>query len=157
MPWCCGLLRAGCAVHPHCPPLSRSLPQGTEKTEDALNIFLEYVPGGSIASLLAKFGSFKESVIKARGRGAKCTSAERCRHGWWLGCWAWVRAPAHRLGVWHAESGACGCHVLQVYTKQILLGLEYLHRCAGLGRLPVQGAAAATVPNPADDVSAFAA
>lgn len=40
--------------------------QGTEKTEDSLNIFLEYVPGGSIASLLAKFGSFKESVIKAR-------------------------------------------------------------------------------------------
>lgn len=39
--------------------------QGTEKTDDSLNIFLEYVPGGSIASLLAKFGSFKESVIKA--------------------------------------------------------------------------------------------
>jgi len=37
---------------------------GTEKTEDALNIFLEYVPGGSIASLLTRFGSFKESVIK---------------------------------------------------------------------------------------------
>ncbi|EFN53500.1 hypothetical protein CHLNCDRAFT_25736, partial [Chlorella variabilis] len=51
---------------------------GTEKTDGALNIFLEYVPGGSIASLLAKFGSFKESVIR-------------------------------------------------VYTKQILLGLEYLH------------------------------
>lgn len=30
--------------------------QGTEKTEETLNIFLEYVPGGSIASLLAKFG-----------------------------------------------------------------------------------------------------
>ena len=56
--------------------------QGTEKTEEALNIFLEYVPGGSIASLLAKFGSFKESVVK-------------------------------------------------LYTKQILLGLEYLHRWAG--------------------------
>lgn len=51
---------------------------GTERTEEALNIFLEYVPGGSIASLLSKFGSFKESVVK-------------------------------------------------VYTKQILLGLEYLH------------------------------
>ena len=32
--------------------------QGTEKTEETLNIFLEYVPGGSIASLLAKFGTF---------------------------------------------------------------------------------------------------
>ena len=30
--------------------------QGTEKSEGSLNIFLEYVPGGSIASLLAKFG-----------------------------------------------------------------------------------------------------
>uniref|UniRef100_A0A7S1X2H0 Protein kinase domain-containing protein n=1 Tax=Tetraselmis chuii TaxID=63592 RepID=A0A7S1X2H0_9CHLO len=44
----------------------------------SLNIFLEFVPGGSIASLLAKFGSFTESVIR-------------------------------------------------VYTKQILLGLEFLH------------------------------
>lgn len=55
--------------------------QGTEKGSDALTIFLEYVPGGSIASLLAKFGSFKESVVR-------------------------------------------------VYTKQILQGLEYLHRYA---------------------------
>ena len=31
--------------------------QGTEKTDETLNIFLEYVPGGSIASLLAKFGT----------------------------------------------------------------------------------------------------
>lgn len=37
---------------------------GTERTRDALNIFLEYVPGGSIASLVTKFGSFKESVIR---------------------------------------------------------------------------------------------
>ena len=37
---------------------------GTQRTQDALNIFLEYVPGGSIASLLAKFGSFQESVVR---------------------------------------------------------------------------------------------
>lgn len=30
--------------------------QGTDRSHDCLNIFLEYVPGGSIASLLAKFG-----------------------------------------------------------------------------------------------------
>lgn len=30
--------------------------QGTHRSEDCLNIFLEYVPGGSIASLLTKFG-----------------------------------------------------------------------------------------------------
>ena len=52
---------------------------GTEKTSKVLNIFLEYVPGGSIASLLSNFGPFKEPVVK-------------------------------------------------LYTKQILLGLEYLHK-----------------------------
>ena len=37
---------------------------GTERTDDTLNIFLEYVPGGSIHSLLVKFGSFGESVVR---------------------------------------------------------------------------------------------
>lgn len=31
--------------------------QGTDRDEQHLNIFLEFVPGGSIASLLAKFGA----------------------------------------------------------------------------------------------------
>ncbi|KAI4345596.1 hypothetical protein L6164_012702 [Bauhinia variegata] len=52
---------------------------GTAREEDSLNILLEFVPGGSISSLLGKFGSFPESVI-------------------------------------------------QMYTKQLLLGLEYLHK-----------------------------
>ena len=30
--------------------------QGTDKDDEHLNIFLEFVPGGSIASLLTKFG-----------------------------------------------------------------------------------------------------
>lgn len=51
---------------------------GTAREEEALNIFLEFVPGGSIASLLGKFGSFTEPVIR-------------------------------------------------MYTRQLLLGLEYLH------------------------------
>lgn len=37
---------------------------GTEITDDSLYIFLEFVPGGSIASLLAKFGAFPEKVIR---------------------------------------------------------------------------------------------
>ena len=52
---------------------------GTERTEDTLSIFLEFVPGGSIRSLLARFGSFEETVTRT-------------------------------------------------YTRQLLLGLEYLHR-----------------------------
>ncbi|XP_014524160.1 mitogen-activated protein kinase kinase kinase NPK1 [Vigna radiata var. radiata] len=51
---------------------------GTAREENSLNILLEFVPGGSISSLLGKFGSFPESVIR-------------------------------------------------MYTKQLLLGLEYLH------------------------------
>ncbi|GER32332.1 mitogen-activated protein kinase kinase kinase [Striga asiatica] len=51
---------------------------GTVREEDSLNILLEFVPGGSISSLLGKFGSFPESVIR-------------------------------------------------MYTKQLLIGLEYLH------------------------------
>ncbi|CAI5471050.1 unnamed protein product [Closterium sp. Yama58-4] len=37
---------------------------GTAREEEALNIFLEFVPGGSIASLLNKFGCFTEKVIR---------------------------------------------------------------------------------------------
>lgn len=37
---------------------------GTAREDDALNILLEFVPGGSIASLLGKFGSFTEPVIR---------------------------------------------------------------------------------------------
>ncbi|XP_024359189.2 mitogen-activated protein kinase kinase kinase NPK1 [Physcomitrium patens] len=51
---------------------------GTAREEEALNIFLEFVPGGSIASLLGKFGSFTETVMR-------------------------------------------------MYTRQLLLGLEYLY------------------------------
>jgi len=51
---------------------------GITREETALYIFLEYVPGGSIASLVQRFGKFEENVIR-------------------------------------------------VYTRQILIGLAYLH------------------------------
>ena len=41
---------------------------GTERTADSMYIFLEYVHGGSIASLLAKFGAFQEAVIRVYTR-----------------------------------------------------------------------------------------
>lgn len=39
----------------------------------ALHIFLEYVPGGSIASLLQKFGCFSEKVIRVYTRQVRGT------------------------------------------------------------------------------------
>ncbi|XP_037494301.1 mitogen-activated protein kinase kinase kinase NPK1 isoform X2 [Jatropha curcas] len=36
---------------------------GTAREDDSLNILLEFVPGGSISSLLGKFGSFPESLL----------------------------------------------------------------------------------------------
>lgn len=51
----------------------------TPSGDTTLDIFLEYVPGGSIASLLQNFGSFSEPLVR-------------------------------------------------IYTRQILLGLQYLHR-----------------------------
>ncbi|XP_074356793.1 mitogen-activated protein kinase kinase kinase NPK1-like [Apium graveolens] len=37
---------------------------GTTREDDSLNILLEFVPGGSFSSLLEKFGSFPESVLR---------------------------------------------------------------------------------------------
>ncbi|KAL5537328.1 hypothetical protein UlMin_046114, partial [Ulmus minor] len=63
---------------------------GTLRDEETVNILLEYVPGGSISSLLGKFGAFTEAVIRT-------------------------------------------------YTKQLLLGLEYLHR-NGIMHRDIKGA-----------------
>lgn len=37
---------------------------GTERNEDTLNIFLEYAGGGSISSLVQKYGRFPEKVVQ---------------------------------------------------------------------------------------------
>ncbi|GJU77439.1 protein kinase, ATP binding site-containing protein, partial [Tanacetum coccineum] len=63
---------------------------GTVREEETLNILLEFVPGGSISSLLGKFGPFPEAVIR-------------------------------------------------MYTKQILLGLDYLHK-NGIMHRDIKGA-----------------
>jgi len=41
---------------------------GTERDEAHLYIFLEYVPGGSIASIVHKFGKFSEGLVRAYTR-----------------------------------------------------------------------------------------
>ncbi|OAY42275.1 mitogen-activated protein kinase kinase kinase NPK1 [Manihot esculenta] len=63
---------------------------GTDREEEALNILLEFVPGGSISSLLGKFGPFPEAVIRT-------------------------------------------------YSKQLLVGLEYLHN-NGIMHRDIKGA-----------------
>ncbi|XP_015875145.2 mitogen-activated protein kinase kinase kinase ANP1 isoform X1 [Ziziphus jujuba] len=63
---------------------------GTVREEETLNILLEFVPGGSISSLLGKFGSFPEAVVRT-------------------------------------------------YTKQLLLGLAYLHK-NGIMHRDIKGA-----------------
>lgn len=37
---------------------------GTNRTQKKLNIFLEYISGGSIAFLLKKYGKFNESIVR---------------------------------------------------------------------------------------------
>lgn len=37
---------------------------GMERTSTTLNIFLERVAGGSLSSMIQKFGNFKEQLIK---------------------------------------------------------------------------------------------
>jgi len=52
---------------------------GSHQEENKINIYMEYMPGGSVSSMLKQYGSFEENVIRK-------------------------------------------------FTRQILLGLEYLHQ-----------------------------
>ena len=63
---------------------------GMERTKVTLSIFLEYVPGGSIRSLIDRFGALQEPLVR-------------------------------------------------VYSRQLLLGLEYLHR-NGIAHRDIKGA-----------------
>ncbi|KAG8699930.1 hypothetical protein FRC08_005026 [Ceratobasidium sp. 394] len=38
---------------------------GFEQTSDTLSIFLEYVPGGSVGSVLRKYGKFEDEVVRS--------------------------------------------------------------------------------------------
>jgi serine/threonine protein kinase len=49
---------------------------GTLRESRRLNIFLEYVPGGSISELLTRFGPLAESVIRVYTR--QILKGKRC-------------------------------------------------------------------------------
>ena len=57
---------------------------GTEQSDEHLNIFLEYVPGGSISSKLMQFGPLPEGTIKVYTkqilRGLQYLHAKRFMH-----------------------------------------------------------------------------
>lgn len=62
---------------------------GTAREAGSLNILLEFVPGGSISSLLGKFGSFPESVSAvsfrktlSTGNLSVATSTSSCLSQW---------------------------------------------------------------------------
>ena len=38
---------------------------GSQLDDDFLNIFLEYVPGGSVAAMLANYGPFEEPLVRS--------------------------------------------------------------------------------------------
>ncbi|KAJ7786236.1 kinase-like domain-containing protein [Mycena metata] len=55
--------------HTHCFPEDLEHPNivqylGFEQTQETLNIFLEYIPGGTIGSMIAKHGRFTQEVTK---------------------------------------------------------------------------------------------
>lgn len=81
---------------------------GTVREENSLNILLEFVPGGSIQSLLGRLGSFPEAVsltvVFILSSVVWLITKESC----------WLNAFIYQ--------------VIRKYTKQILHGLEYLHR-----------------------------
>ena len=41
---------------------------GSSQTKETLNIFLEFVAGGSISSLIARYGKFNETLIRVYTR-----------------------------------------------------------------------------------------
>jgi mitogen-activated protein kinase kinase kinase ANP1 len=85
---------------------------GTVREEDTLNILLEFVPGGSIQSLLGKLGSFPEPVSNHQS------------------VWFTILLSSSLKELIHNIF----CQVIRKYTKQILQGLEYLHSNAIIHR-----------------------
>ena len=77
---------------------------GCDRDGDDLNIYLELVPGGSIASLLQKFGPFSENVVRNYTRQLLLGQS-----------WLTAAIPV--------DNTSCSCEL----TLFALLGLEYLH------------------------------
>ena len=65
--------------------------QGTDRDDEHLNIFLEFVPGGSIASLLTKFGELAALCNACTSPDSLCrytcdaytSPVSPCQDRWW--------------------------------------------------------------------------
>ena len=54
---------------------------GSETTDQHLNIFLEYVPGGSVLQLLAEYGRFDEGLVRTFTRQVcSFSTSSSCLH-----------------------------------------------------------------------------
>ena len=119
--------------------------QGTDRDDEHLNIFLEFVPGGSIASLLTKFGMprkqssmihFVKSCVRTQKGWTVCRTTVQ-----WVSQ-ASVKGCAVRdacVSVHDAHAGSFKESVIRVYARQILLGLDYLHK-QGIMHRDIKGA-----------------
>jgi serine/threonine protein kinase len=87
---------------------------------------MEYVPGGSITSVLQKFGTSSPlSSLSLSLSVSICVYVCLCKRLFPSESWCHWRC---QLSLLRSGAGVFSEPVIQVYTKQILHGLEYLHR-----------------------------
>jgi serine/threonine protein kinase len=106
--------------------------QGSERKEELINIFLEWVPAGSIAGMLTKIGA-----IPGRKHASLAHSSPQCSGRLGLAVPHEAATPTDQRQRLTRDApsksgdltaGSFGEAVVKVYTRDILTGLAYLHQ-----------------------------